>query len=108
MRVLHLRRVILPSRNKAMIRVNQRGVKRADAAIVVISSGPSSTRATTPGLRNKATMRVLHLRRVILPSRNKAMIRVNLRGVKRADAAIVLVIARRPSSTALICVLHKY
>ena len=51
-------------------------------------------------------MRVLHLRRVILPSRNKAMIRVNicippllegpsslsqnreLRGVKRADAAI--------------------
>ena len=69
-------------------------------------------------------MRVLHLRRVILPSRNKAMIRVNiyippllanrfrqnreLRGVKRADAAIVLVIARRPSSTALIRVLHKH
>ena len=84
------------------------------------------TRATTPGLRNKATMRVLHLRRVILPSRNKAMIRVNiciqpllegpsslsqnreLRGVKRADAAIVLVIARRPSSTAIKRVLHKY
>ena len=70
-------------------------------------------------------MRVLHLRRVILPSRNKAMIRVNiyilqlrlvpsprqnreLRGVKRADAAIVLVIARRPSSTAIKRVLHKY
>ena len=68
-------------------------------------------------------MRVLHLRRVIMPSHNKAMIRVNiyippmltdglrqnrdLRGVKRADAAIVLVIARRPSSTALIRVLHK-
>ena len=53
-------------------------------------------------------MRVLHLRRVILPSRIKAMIRVNLRGVKRADAAIVLVIARRPSSTAIKRVLHKY
>jgi hypothetical protein len=31
-----------------------------------------------------------------------------LRGVKRADAAIVLVIARRPSSTAIKRVLHKY
>ena len=69
-------------------------------------------------------MRVLHLRRVILPSRNKAMIRVTiyippmltvsksqnreLRGVKRTDAAIVLVIARRPRSTAIKRVLHKY
>ena len=69
-------------------------------------------------------MRVLLLRRVTMPSRNKAMIRVTiytptmgkgrlnqnreLRGVKRTDAAIVLVRARRPSSTAIKRVLHKY
>ena len=62
-------------------------------------------------------MRVLHLRRVILPSRNKAMIRVNIcippllfepAEAVSADAAIVLVIARRPSNTAIKRVLHKY
>ena len=63
MRVFHLRRVTMPSRNKAMIRVNLRGVK-------------------------------------------KAMIRVDLRGVKRADAAIV-VIPSGASSGALKRVLHK-